>query len=210
METARRGRPTQAEAARLDEIVREAAVATFLASGYDGATMEAIAKAAGITKRSLYARYADKRAVFADVIPWALSRYEAGDSADLAAPAEDDVAAALLKIARVALKRATDPANIQLARMALSKSDQFPEFGVAADSMMWSGRQRAVVEVLRRGQAMGSVEVDDVELAAESFLAMVELVPGRLADFGLFRSKRQEDRHIKHTVALFMRAVEPR
>jgi TetR/AcrR family transcriptional regulator, mexJK operon transcriptional repressor len=29
--------------------------------------MEAIALAAGITKRSLYARYADKRAVFADV-----------------------------------------------------------------------------------------------------------------------------------------------
>ena len=52
-----------------------AAVATFLEMGYAGASMETIAKAAGITKRSLYARYADKRAVFADVIPWALARY---------------------------------------------------------------------------------------------------------------------------------------
>jgi len=51
--TTRRGRPTREEAARLHEQVREAAVAVFLENGYDGATMEEIAKEAGITKRTL-------------------------------------------------------------------------------------------------------------------------------------------------------------
>ena len=64
----RRGRPTQAEAKELHEKLREAAIATFLEYGYDATTMEAIAQAAGITKRTLYARYPDKRAVFLDVI----------------------------------------------------------------------------------------------------------------------------------------------
>ncbi|BBZ02310.1 TetR family transcriptional regulator [Mycolicibacterium chitae] len=208
MATTRRGRPTRAEAAQLDQTVREAAVATFLECGYDGATMEAIATAAGITKRSLYARYADKRSIFAEVIPWALSRYEAADPVD--APNDDDVEAALLAVAREALKRATDPANVRLTRIAMSESARFPEFGVTADSMMWSGRQRAVVDVLRRGQAKGVVQVDDIELAAEQFLAMVELLPGRLADFGIYRSKRREERHLRHAVALFLRGAMPR
>lgn len=208
MATTRRGRPTQAEAQELDQTVRAAAVATFLEFGYDGATMEAIAKAAGITKRSLYARYPDKRAAFAEVIPWALSRYE--ETGTDAVPAGEDIAAALLKVARVALRRATDPENVRLTRIAMNEHAKFPEFEVTADSMMWSGRQRAVVEVLKRGEALGVVKVDDIELAAEHFLAMVELVPGRMADFGIYRSKRQEERHLKSAVSLFMRGVETR
>lgn len=170
--------------------------------------MESIAKAAGITKRSLYARYPDKRAVFAEVIPWALSRYEASDNEAVADG--EDIETALLEIGRVALKRAVDPESVRLTRIAMSESARFPEFAVTADSMMWSGRQRAVVEVLRRGAAAGDVEVDDIELAAEHFLAMVELVPGRLADFGLYRSEQQENRHLEHAVRLFLRGAQPR
>ncbi|MFV8047933.1 TetR/AcrR family transcriptional regulator [Mycobacterium sp. 48b] len=208
MATTRRGRPTQAEAKKLDQTVREAAVASFLESGYDGTTMEAIAKAAGITKRSLYARYADKRAVFADVIPWALSRYEA--SGDDTVPDDEDLETALVKIGRIALKRAIDPQNVRLTRIAMNESARFPEFEITADSMSWSGRHRAVVEILRRAEAKGAAKTDDIELAAEHFLAMVELVPGRLADFGFYRSKRQEERHLKAAVKLFLRGIEPR
>src|SRR4029078_11426575 len=71
----RRGRPTQAEAKKLDLAVREAAVATLLELGYAGDSMEGHGKAAGVTRRSLYTRYADKRALFASVIPWALARF---------------------------------------------------------------------------------------------------------------------------------------
>ena len=113
----RRGRPTQAEAKRLDLAVREAAVAAFLEMGYAGASMEAIARAAGITKRSLYARYADKRAVFADVIPWALARYT--EDGTLEEVDGDDVETALLARAG-ALARATHPQNVRLKRIAFN------------------------------------------------------------------------------------------
>jgi TetR/AcrR family transcriptional regulator, mexJK operon transcriptional repressor len=205
----RRGRPTQEEAKQLDLAVREAAVATFVEMGYAGASMEAIARAAGITKRSLYARYADKRAVFADVIPWALARYtEAPVSADVA---DQDVEAALIDLGRASLDQATHPQNVRLKRIAFNEAALFPEFKVSAESMMWAGRTRAVTEVLRHYAERGDIDVgDELELAAEHFLAMVEAVPARMADFGVFRSKRQQDRHLRYAVRLFLRGVTPR
>jgi TetR/AcrR family transcriptional repressor of mexJK operon len=204
----RRGRPTQAEAKKLDLAVREAAVTTFVEMGYAGASMEAIARAAGITKRSLYARYADKRAVFADVIPWALARYTDDGSLDDIDGA--DLEAALLAIGRVAVGRATHPQNVRLKRIAFNEAALFPEFNVSAESMMWAGRTRAVTELLHRHQQLGTIEVDDLELAAEHFLAMVEAVPARMADFGVFRSKKQQERHLQYAVRLFLRGVIPR
>ncbi|MCV7300386.1 TetR/AcrR family transcriptional regulator [Mycobacterium barrassiae] len=204
----RRGRPTQAEAKKLDLAVREAAVATFLEMGYAGASMEAIAKAAGITKRSLYARYADKRAVFADVIPWALARYV--DDGSIDDIDDEDVETALLAVGRIALARATHPENVRLKRIAFNEAPQFPEFNISAESMMWAGRLRAVTELLRRHEELGTIKVGDLELAAETFLAMVEAVPARMADFGVFRSTEQQERHLRYAVRLFLRGVLPR
>lgn len=205
----RRGRPTQAETKKLDLAVREAAVATFVELGYAGASMEAIARAAGITKRSLYARYPDKRAVFADVIPWALARYT--DDSSLEDVNDEDIETALIALGRAALARATHPQNVRLKRIAFNEAALFPEFNVSGESMMWAGRQRAVTDVLRRYAERGVIDVDDdVELAAEHFLAMVEAVPARMADFGVFRTKRQQERHLRYAVRLFLRGVVPR
>jgi TetR/AcrR family transcriptional repressor of mexJK operon len=203
--TARRGRPTTEEAAQLHQQLREAAVSAFLEYGYDGATMEAIAQAAGITKRTLYARYPDKRAVFVDVIPWAFSRSVERDSSPHVD--DDDLTAALLSIGRGAVKRALDPDTLRLHRIVMNESGRFPEFAVSAETLGWSRRQRQVMDLLRHHQAAGTIQVDDIELAAEHFLAMVEVLPARLADFGVFRSRKQQDRHLKHAVNLFLRGV---
>jgi AcrR family transcriptional regulator len=184
--------------------MREAAVATFAEYGYDGATMEAIAQAAGITKRTLYARYPDKRAVFLDVIPWALSRKT--ERASTRAP-ENDLPGALLAIGRGALRRALDPDVLRLDRVALNEAARFPEFAVSAETMAWSGRQREVEELLRYHQSAGTIEVDDIALAAEHFLAMVELLPTRMAEFGVYRSRRKQERHVQYAVNLFLRGV---
>lgn len=46
----------------------EAARTLFLRDGYAGATMEEIAELAGLTKRTLYNNYADKEALFIEVV----------------------------------------------------------------------------------------------------------------------------------------------
>jgi TetR/AcrR family transcriptional regulator, mexJK operon transcriptional repressor len=201
---ARRGRPTQAQAQALHHRLRNAAVAMFLNHGYDGTTMDAIARAAGITRRTLYARYADKRAVFADVIPWALTRRtESIGSVD----ADGDVRATLLAIGRGALARALDPSTLGLTRIAMSEADRFPEFALSAQTMTWSARQREVMDLLSRYQQAGVIDVDDLEVTAGLFLAMIELLPQRLADFGIYRSAEEEQRHLQHAVNLFLRGI---
>src|SRR5215510_12030864 len=113
---------------------------------------------AGITKRTLYARYPDKRTVFLDVIPWALTR--AVDSDVGAKVDEDDLVAALTKIGRGAVKRATDPDTVRLHRIVRNEANRFPEFAVSAETLGWSRRQRQVMDLLRRHQDAGHIEVD--------------------------------------------------
>lgn len=201
----RRGRPTQAEAKKLHQKLRKAAVATFVKYGYDGTTMEAIARAAGITRRTLYARYPDKRAVFVDVIPWALTRRterEANDDVD-----DSDLHASLVAIGRAGLARAIDPDIVRLTRIAMNESARFPEFAVSAHSMTWSARHRQVMDLLRHQQEMGTIEVEDLELTAGHFIGMIEHLPARLADYGIYRSADQEERHLQHAVNLFLRGI---
>ncbi|BDB44973.1 MULTISPECIES: TetR/AcrR family transcriptional regulator [Mycobacterium] len=205
---ARRGRPTQAEAKKLHQKLRRAAAASFLEYGYDGTTMDAIARAAGITRRTLYARYSDKRAVFLDVIPWALTRRTEDDgSQDLDS---GDLRAALLAIGRAGLARAIDPDIVRLTRLAINESARFPEFALSAHSMTWSARHRQVMDLLRRHQEKGAIAVDDLEVAAGQFIGMVEHLPGRLADCGIYRSAEDDERHVQHAVELFLRGVLPR
>lgn len=203
--TTRRGRPTQAEAKKLQQKLRKAAVATFVKHGYDGTSMDAIAKAAGITRRTLYARYPDKRAVFLDVIPWALTRRterEAAHEVD-----EGDLRTALVEVGRAGLERAIDPDIVRLTRIAMNESARFPEFAVSAHSMTWSPRHRQVMDLLRRHQEAGDIEIDDLEMTAGHFIALVEHLPARLADCGIYRSREEDEHHLQHAVDLFLRGT---
>lgn len=62
-----KGRPKLQEGAEIDQIIGEAAIKTLLEHG-EAATLNAVAKAAGLTRKSLYARYANKNDLFLAVI----------------------------------------------------------------------------------------------------------------------------------------------
>ncbi|NUT49556.1 MAG: TetR family transcriptional regulator, partial [Saccharothrix sp.] len=103
-----------------------------------------------------------------------------------------------------------DPDIVRLSRMAMAESARFPEFAVSAQTLTWSPRMQAVMDLLRRHADAGTVRVDDIEIAAEQFLAMVAAVPARLAAFGIAREPEVERRHLDHAVGLFLRGVLPR
>ncbi|MCK9900103.1 TetR family transcriptional regulator [Parafrankia colletiae] len=205
---ARTGRPTRTGSAELEQRLRQAAFEVFCDRGFEAASMEEIARAANITKRTLYAKYPDKRALFTKILPWAMSSLQ-WDPPLVAVP-EGDLRGELMMIAQAAVTRAVDPAIAQLIRMAMSEARRFPEFAQAAHSMAWSPRLRSVIELLERHARAGTIVVDDPELAAEQFLAMVAGFPSILAVFDLRRDNDVEQRHIEHAVELFLSGVEPR
>jgi AcrR family transcriptional regulator len=203
----RRGRPTAAEAAQLDEAVREAALTLFLERGYEACSMEAIAKAAGTTKASLYARFPGKADVFRAVLTWATNRpdwpYPEPDP-----PPFDDLEAALTAIGRAAAKRALDPAMVQLSRIAAAEANQFPD--VAQRTQRSAGRrQRVVADLLRQHVASGAIRADDPEVLAELFVGLVASAPARLATLGTVRDPDDQDRYTLEAVQLFLRALRP-
>jgi AcrR family transcriptional regulator len=198
----RTGRPTRAEAAELDELIRRAAVEAFVTNGFQGTTIEGVAAAAGVTKRTLYARYADKRALLADAIGWAMASLQWHEPPE--PPDPDDLEGALVDIGRFAVARVLDPDVVRLTRLAAMESHRFPEFARSARSLMWSPRMQAVTRLLQRHAEQGTVVVDDVDLAAEQFLTLVTAMPARLAAFGVHRTAEEEERHLRHAVRLFL------
>jgi len=73
--------------------------------------------------------------------------------------------------------------------------------------MTWSGRHRQVMDLLRYHQEAGTIEVEDLELTAGHFNAIIEHLPVRLAECGIYRSAEEEERHLQHAVNLFLRGV---
>jgi len=201
------GRPTRAEAARLDESIRAAAIAAFIARGFDGVTMEDVARTAQVGKPALYARYPDKAALFTAVVPWALQNL----NWELDGVPDDlDLRAALLHVGRATLERATDPEMVGLFRMAMAESPRFPEVALTADEVTRSPLVAPVRELLERHRAAGEIDVDDVELAAEHFIALVHLTPLTFAAFGFERDRAQGEEFLRRTVDLFLHGAQTR
>jgi TetR/AcrR family transcriptional repressor of mexJK operon len=76
----RAGRPTAARVEAIDRNILAAARETFHASGFEAASMEAIAAAANVSKSTLYSRYAAKDALLravveAQITDWSLERH---------------------------------------------------------------------------------------------------------------------------------------
>jgi len=74
-------RPTLAEAQAIREAILAAAWDEFLARGFTGARMDAIATAANVTRVSLYGRFPTKKALFREIAEqhfanWTAARYQ--------------------------------------------------------------------------------------------------------------------------------------
>lgn len=192
------------EAVALESALHDAAIEMFLDRGYDATTMDAVARSAGITRRTLYARYPNKQVMFSDVMREALRSLP--DEHEIVFDAED-LRAALKQIADSAYARAVDERTSRLSLLLMREAPRFPTLVPKEHHLIRLPHMQLLVELLRRHEAAGAVKIDDVELAAEQFLTTVASHPARLASFGLRRSGRSRDRYLTHAVDLFLRGI---
>lgn len=81
------GRPSEAQLAAINDVIKEKAAELFLSKGYDATSMEAVASLAGVSKGTLYRRYSGKskllRAVVEDRVEgWSSPIYQKTWSGD--------------------------------------------------------------------------------------------------------------------------------
>jgi TetR/AcrR family transcriptional repressor of mexJK operon len=164
--------------------IREAAIGAFLASGYDGTTMEEIAVRAGVSKQTVYKHFTDKQHLFADIV---LSTTD--DMSDLIGivadklPSTTDLAKDLTSLAETFLVALMQPRVLRLRRLVITSADRFPEISSA-----WyeKGFERVLAALATSFRALADREllaIDDATAAAEHFVGMLFWIPVNKAMF---------------------------
>ena len=120
--------------------VLEGARQVFMADGFEGASVDDIARAAHVSKATLYSYFADKRLLFMEVARMECARQAnmAAETIDLTAPARQVLTAA----ARRMIAFGTSDFGQQMFRIAVAESERFPALGQAfyESGPAWSGR----------------------------------------------------------------------
>ena len=114
----KRGRPTAAERRAREAQILDTALSVFLASGFGGATIDELAAAAKVTKRTLYAYFGDKDALFDAMVR------------DLAVGVSLDAASdhgTLEALAARIISRVHSDELVGLHRLVIAESGRFPE-----------------------------------------------------------------------------------
>jgi AcrR family transcriptional regulator len=205
----RAGRPTREQAKARQVALLDAALEHFLDKGYEGATIEAIAADVNMTKRTVYARYPDKTALFRAAIRHGTERRAVGPeviAATRGATLEDTlVAIAMLRIDLVAEK---DGAKLQ--RIINTESYRFPDIFQTYYDIAALPTVRFLADILEEETHAGRLAIDDPMLAANVFMSMVVSGPVRFILSGNELGREVIDRRVRFAIRLFLKGAEPR
>jgi TetR/AcrR family transcriptional repressor of mexJK operon len=201
---ARGGRPSRADALRLRERILAAATELFLAGGYGSTSIEAIAKRAGVSKRTLYDRFDDKTVLFAAVVHRIIDQIRPPPEVPLVEGATlEDI---LERLAVLILRAALSPQALALHRLVNAESARFPELvrAVASDGATREATD-LIGSLLERGLPDSNLSADHREFAAAQFIFMVVALPQRRAmGFGTPMTQAEVDVWAASVVRLFL------
>ncbi len=155
----------------------------FLADGFEGASVDDIARAAGVSKATLYSYFPDKRLLFMEV-----ARLECDQMADRIMQGIDGdlpLREMLLRTARNLTSFLLSDFSQAVFRVCVAERDRFPELGqafYAAGPEM--GRNR-MSEFLTEAVAQGALRISDIPMAAEQFTELCRVKLWTRAVFGV-------------------------
>ena len=161
--------PAAAAGAKREQIL-EGARQVFLSAGFDGASMGEIARAAGVSKGTLYVYFDSKEALFE-----ALTISEKSSLAEALFDLDHertDVRAVLRQLGASFIEHLAKPAHISSVRMVIGAAHRFPQFGRAFYEAGPEIGRRRLGAYLERQVAAGRLEIDDCGVAAQQYLEM--------------------------------------
>ncbi|MBK6660075.1 MAG: TetR/AcrR family transcriptional regulator [Proteobacteria bacterium] len=189
--------------------ILSAASQLFLELGFERATVDRIAQAAGVSKLTVYSHFADKEGLFVALIASKCDEhFEAREFVDLAPLG---VREALTRIASAFLNLMFHPDVIALHRVLMTSASAETHM----NQVFWDAGPAptlaALVRLLERFDAEGALRIDKPLRAADQLFAMLKggehlrvLLDVGAAPDGAALNELAED-----TVGMFMRAYAP-
>ena len=197
------------------EAILLAAKDVFCEQGYELATMDDIAERAGTTKRTVYAHFENKEALFAAMVQHSavLSLEFLGDLDHRGS----NYRAELERFANRFCELATFRHAVMFQRLMIAESKRHPELASVVSASIQGKAAAMLARYLRELDRRGKLKVADPKLAAEQLLG-ITTGPIRLATlFGLIPPVRDPDpsepnrthsKQIRQAVQVFLRGLD--
>jgi TetR/AcrR family transcriptional regulator, mexJK operon transcriptional repressor len=169
---------TTPRSVRKRQAILDAATQVFLSKGYLGTSMDEIAALAEVSKQTVYKHFADKEALFNEIVLGTVNEasdpvYEEvtnlADTGDLEADLRD--------LARRQLSLVMQPKVLQLRRLVIGEGGRFPELGKTFYEQGPGRTLKALTEAFERLAERGELELDDPAAAANHFNWLIMSAP---------------------------------
>ena len=153
----------------------------FLARGYGGASVDEIAKAADVSKQTVYNHFGE------------------------------DVKMALQRVGRAYLNLVLNPMSLALHRIIISEARRFPDLGPTIYNVGGARFTRTLADWLRARTEVGELSAPDAETAAENFCALLKGNRQVRALLGgpVERERRARDQAVGQALGACLRAYAP-
>ena len=190
--------------------IADAATRLFMAQGYADVSMDAIARAAGVSKATLYAYFASKERLFASLVGEAC-RVSGPASVVELADGEADVRATLGTLADRTLRFMLEEKSLAIYRVVIAEAARFPELGRAFYERGPAVSRRSLIAWLERQMAAGKLRSADPGLAAEQFMGLLRTHLQMRALLGIDPGPTEDEIRTTAQAAVdtFMRAYAP-
>lgn len=200
------GRPSAEAREALQNSIFAAASKAFVEHGFEGVSMDEIARLANTSKQTIYARFPTKSALFAAFVAW---RFQNQAAPKLAEPDNRQLPPEryLLKLGMLLLQSNIGQEGRALSDLLRTALKQTPEMA----QIFWDkgpGRGRHLLKAYLEYQVQqGTLHIPNLELAMEQFLGLV--IGGAVFRISrgmppLYQGPARERRWVKSCVELFL------
>lgn len=176
----------------------------FFEKGFDGASMDEVAKAAGVSKATIYVYFASKEELFEALVR--NMRALAAEHLFEVDTGVDDIAAILHQIGVTFITMMVEPDHIRLLRMVVGVAEKFPRVGQTFYDAGPCHGGRRLAALLHEQAERGRLVLDDELAAAHLFFNMCQgpMVKGRLFGHTESPSAAEIDAYVSRAVRVFL------
>ena len=194
---------------KAQEILR-AARQVFIAKGFEAASMDAVAKTAGVSKATVYAHFKSKSDLFAAIVAQVAGRLTGEIQAVM--EARLPLREALMRIGAEFLDVLVDSERVRIFRMMVAEADRFPELGRVFYRAGPLVMQDCLADFLAEAAAEGKLVIEDPGLAARQLLSLIksDMHLRCLFDTGTRPSLAECEKQVAAAVEVFLKAYGAR